>query len=244
MCTEVYVYDAEAGRLVCASCNPTGARPVGPSTLSGPSGPENHYRPRDLLEDGSLFFESKDALATDAKAGHENVYEYESGGVHAISNVAGGYESYFLDASPNGENVFFASADKLLPEDPGGNTVVWDARVDGGRPVTSVPVACDGVESCEPPAIPPPVLAAPASATFSGPGNGLPSQAPAVLKPKPKPLTRAQKLAKALKACRRDSAKSKRTRCEKAARKTYGAKAGAKKSDAAKIATSDRRASR
>ena len=26
---EVFLYDADTGRLVCASCNPTGARPVG-----------------------------------------------------------------------------------------------------------------------------------------------------------------------------------------------------------------------
>jgi len=241
MCTEVYLYDAETGHLVCASCNPTGARPVGPSTLSTPDQEEKHYRPRNLLEDGSLFFESKDALVPDAKAGHRNVYEYGGGEVHAISNVAGGYESYFLDASPDGENVFFASADKLLPEDPGGNTVVWDARVEGGRPITGTPVACGSVEFCEPPAIPPPVLGAPASATFSGPGN-LPASPPqAVVKPKPRPLTRAQKLAKALKVCRKDKNKGKRQKCEKAAHKAYGAKAGAKKSDAAKRASSDRR---
>ena len=36
------------------------------------------------------------------------------------------------------ENVFFASADQLLPEDPGGNAVVWDARVGGGFPVVTV----------------------------------------------------------------------------------------------------------
>jgi len=35
-------------------------------------------------------------------------------------------------------------------------------------------------------------------------------------------LTRAQKLAKALKACKRDKNKGKRSSCEKAARKSYG----------------------
>ena len=69
------------------------------------------YRPRNLLEDGALFFDSSDALVPHASDGRQNVYEYEDGHVYAISNVAGGYESFFLDASPNGENVFFASAE-------------------------------------------------------------------------------------------------------------------------------------
>ena len=30
---EVYLYDASTGHLACASCNPTGARPVGISTI-------------------------------------------------------------------------------------------------------------------------------------------------------------------------------------------------------------------
>ncbi|HVA19166.1 MAG TPA: hypothetical protein VMU55_03230, partial [Solirubrobacteraceae bacterium] len=38
-------------------------------------------------------------------------------------------------------------------------------------------------------------------------------------------LTRAQKLARALKACRKDRSKAKRAKCEKTARKRYGAKA-------------------
>ncbi|MGD0452862.1 MAG: NHL repeat-containing protein [Solirubrobacteraceae bacterium] len=40
--------------------------------------------------------------------------------------------------------------------------------------------------------------------------------------PSPKPLTNAQKLSKALKACKLDKSKSKRTKCEKEARKKYG----------------------
>jgi hypothetical protein len=48
-------------------------------------------------------------------------------------------------------------------------------------------------------------------------------------KPKAKTLTRAQKLKKALAACHKDRNKTKRARCEKAARKKYGpAKKGKK----------------
>ena len=32
-CKEVFLYDAGAGSLTCVSCDPSGARPVGPSTL-------------------------------------------------------------------------------------------------------------------------------------------------------------------------------------------------------------------
>jgi phosphodiesterase/alkaline phosphatase D-like protein len=44
-----------------------------------------------------------------------------------------------------------------------------------------------------------------------------------------KPLTRVQQLARALKACKRDKRKFKRTKCEKEARKKYGTKARKKK---------------
>jgi hypothetical protein len=47
---------------------------------------------------------------------------------------------------------------------------------------------------------------------------------PAKTTPTPKPLTNAQKLAKALKACKKDKSKSKRAACDKQARKKYGTK--------------------
>lgn len=43
-CKEVYVYNARSNTLVCASCNPTGARPIGPSFIPGQkmTGSETH----------------------------------------------------------------------------------------------------------------------------------------------------------------------------------------------------------
>jgi len=160
-----------------------------------------------------------------ASDGRQNVYEYEDGAVHAISNVAGGYESFFMDASASGENVFFGSADQLLPQDRSNNVVVYDARVDGGFSVAAAAPSCDSADSCKSPESPQPAIyGAPSSATFSGAGNPAPSPPPlAVVKPKSKPLTRAQKLTKALKVCAKDKQKSKRANCQKQARQKYGA---------------------
>jgi hypothetical protein len=243
LCTEIYLYNAESASLVCASCH-AGARPVGPATLNTSPDAFTQHPPRELLADGTLFFDSDDVLAQGATPSQENVYEYRDGQVAAISAVSGGYPSYFLDSSPSGENVFIGSTDRLLPEDPGGYSVVWDARVDGGVPVVSAAAPCASVEACEPPAAAPPPVGAPASATFSGPGNLLTSSPPAVVKPKPKSLTRAQKLANALKSCHKDKKRKKRVSCEKSAHKAYGAKAGAKRSSTARRAVNDRRADR
>jgi hypothetical protein len=189
-CREIYLYDigsSGSGSLACASCNPTGARPVGAATLSGGGGGAQHnggdYRPRALLENGELFFDSSDALVPHASDGRQNVYEFEGGHVYAISNVAGGQESFLLDATPNGQDVFFASADRLLPEDTGDNVVVWDARVGGGFPVLPTARSCDNGDSCKPPpSAQPSVFAPTGSATSNGLGN-FPPAPPAVVKP-------------------------------------------------------------
>jgi hypothetical protein len=104
---EVYLYDASTGRLVCASCNPTGARPVG--VLEGNGFDEKLvdyaqnwagrwvaanipgwdtktltkalYQPRYLSDSGRLFFNSSDALVPADVNGQEDVYEYEPAGV-------------------------------------------------------------------------------------------------------------------------------------------------------------------
>jgi WD40-like Beta Propeller Repeat len=204
-CLEVYLYDAETNTLVCASCNPSGARPVGGAALSqgGQAERSGDYRPRALLEDGALFFDSSDALVPHASDGRENVYEFEDGHVYAISNVAGGQESFFLDASPDGQDVFFGSSDQLLPEDTGDNVVVWDARADGGFPVTVAAPPCTTAEACRTASPPTPgVYGPPPSATFSGPGNVSPPP-PAVVK----------KVTKKTVKCKKGDTKNKKGRC-------------------------------
>ena len=116
-----------------------------------------------------------------------------------------------MDASPSGSDVFLATKDQLVPvADADSRANVYDVRVGGGFPVTVSPPVCDNGDSCKAPVSPQPgVFGAPASATFSGPGN----PAPAVVSPPPKKTT-----AKIVK-CKRGFVKSKKHRCVKKPKK-------------------------
>jgi hypothetical protein len=115
---------------------------------------------------------------------------------------------------PSGGDVFFTTADQLVPQDAESQMVLYDAREEGGFPAPLLAPGCVG-ETCRGTPAAAPMFATPSSATFSGSGN-LPPPVKAVV------LTRAQKLAKALKACRTKHNKHKRVVCERQARKRYG----------------------
>jgi hypothetical protein len=194
---------------------------------------------RVMSDDGSyIFFESPNALTPKAldnyeipgANGHlaENIYEYHDGEVSLISGgrdrtrsgeVGGGASAVkLMGTDPSGEDVLFTTSSVLVPSDQDQDIDIYDARSDGGFPVATQ-TSCSG-EACHgEPEVPPPSQT-PGSVTFSGPGDAT-SSPPA--KPATKPLTRAQKLANALRACQRKP-KRKRASCDAQARKKYGAK--------------------
>ncbi len=148
-----------------------------------------------------------------------------SGCVGLISSGSSGEESAFLDASESGNDVFFLTAAKLAPQDLDDALDVYDAHVCGAgwtcpSGTVTVPPACTNPESCRAaPAPQPEIFGAAATATTGGSGN--PSAPPPAVKPKAKPLTRAQKLKQALRACRKKTVRGKRESCERAAHKRY-----------------------
>jgi len=244
---EIYRYDAPSGQISCVSCNPAGTPPEPPTThgrpnvsdstllggfapFNGPNSvlwnaPSTHLRQRVISDDGRMvFFTSSEALLPGANRS-ENVYEWNDGSLSLISSGRSPLPSQLLGASASGSDVFFTTFAPLVSEDAGQFDEIYDARVDGGFPVPSSPAPCGSVEACRgAPASSP--LAAPApTATFSGPGNPI-APAPSTTEPaeasKPKALTRAQELAKALKACEKDKSRSKRLACERSARLRYG----------------------
>lgn len=163
--TEVYLYGPLPGggapTLICASCNPTGERPIGSAALPGapPSGSSAiPYKPRALSADGQrLFFESEDRLAPQDTSPGPEVYQWEARGqgscqrtlgcTSLISSGRSNGGASFLDASSDGSDAFFLTDDSLVRTDPG-SIDVYDARVGGGFAEAIKPIPCVA-DSCQ-----------------------------------------------------------------------------------------------
>jgi DNA-binding beta-propeller fold protein YncE len=150
------------------------------------------YPSRALSDDGErLFFESIDALVLADTNGRQDVYEWEraesaaqcgptgagaelyvaaAGG--CISLISGGQskgDSDFIDASPDGRDVFIRTGSSLLAHDPG-LLDIYDAREGGGfPPPEELLPPCEG-EACQNPA-PPPEETTPSSTVVGPSGN-------------------------------------------------------------------------
>jgi hypothetical protein len=248
--------DGGQGELSCVSCNPSGEPPSTTHERTGGEGTpalwsaflqpsySNTYLPRWMSTDGErVFFDSYQALVPQATNARINVYEWEregaeggscalktpaspSGGcVYLLSGGASTDNSYFVDAGESGDDVFIVTRAKLVPQDESETFALYDARV--GAPQALSTPQCSG-SGCQGAPGQPPIFATPSSATFNGVGN-FPSPSTQPMKPKAKTLTHAQKLAQALKTCKKRS-KRKQAACEVQARKRYGARSKAKKS--------------
>ena len=185
-----------------------------------------------MSDDGAyVFFDSADPLVPQATNGTLDVYEWEAQGtggcalaegcVSLISSGEDSGPSYFLGASANGSNVFFGTHAKLVPQDGDESGDLYDARIDGGFPTPAGVGPCEG-DACQSVA-PAPIDATPGSLTFYGPGNPG-GESSTTTPPKKTPSTAAQKLATALKGCRKLPA-PRRKRCAASARKRYAKQA-------------------
>jgi hypothetical protein len=115
---EVYLWNSASGRILCASCNPSGAAPQGvfdtkhsgegnglfvdrpfnwegrwlDGSIPGYTGVEvGHalYQSRYLSDTGRLFFDSTSALVEADRNKKEDVYEYEPGGEGSCTSSTG-----------------------------------------------------------------------------------------------------------------------------------------------------------
>ena len=180
---EVYVYGADSGVVSCVSCNPTGLR----ATTGGYVQPtfSSVFMRRWISDDGSrVFFDSREGLVAQDTNERLDVYEWEregTGDCHVrvpvrqdggctflLSGGSSSDDSYLLDASANGNDVFMVTRARLVPQDLGETYEVYDARV--GAVLPPVEPVCTGT-GCQGLPAGPPVFATPSSVTFNGVGN-------------------------------------------------------------------------
>ncbi|HEV7483326.1 MAG TPA: hypothetical protein VGO13_09535 [Solirubrobacterales bacterium] len=161
------------------------------ATLTGSNFTEN-YLPRNLSDSGRLFFDSAGALLPQDSNGLADIYQYEPPGIGDCGEESSAYfgrnggclglissgtsprESFFLDASGSGDDVFFVTSSKLLGTDADSAYDVYDAHVCSSEapclpPPPPPKPSCEG-DACQQPATPP-VDPTPGSLTFQGAGN-------------------------------------------------------------------------
>ncbi len=243
---EVYLYDAETAELTCVSCGPGDAPPpIAGEVAQGaaafvPISHSNTYMQRFISADGNrVFFDSPEPLVSEDGNGRQDVYEWERDGegsceagpgcVYLLSGGTSAAASWLLDASSSGEDVFIITRAQLSGEDHNDAYEVYDVRVGATQPAAPAVCAPATPSACQPEPPPPASFSAPASAGFVGTGNLPPAAGvEAAMTAKPKPLTRAQKLMNALRACRKLKKHRRRAACERRAHARYARTASRK----------------
>ena len=184
-CSEVYVYDIEAGggagELMCASCNPTGASATSEAShqISVASGNARttKYENRAISDDGRrVYFTSGEALVPEDDNGVKDVYLFdtETGKHHLISTGKHEVDSIFMDATPTGGDVLFVTRERLVGIDIDTSYDLYSARQGGGIAAQNPPApelecsgdTCQGEQMGSSSTGPDPV-----SATIAGRGN-------------------------------------------------------------------------
>lgn len=151
------------------------------------------------------------------------VYAWHNGTVNMISDGRDPNGALYAGMSATGSDIFFQTRAPLVGQDTDGLGDIYDASIGGGFPAPADEPSCSG-EACQGAPSPAPVWGGPGTASFTGGGDLTPGAVafPAPKEAKPKPPTRAAKLADALKACTKDIGKQKRVTCERRARKRFG----------------------
>lgn len=139
---QVYRYDETSNELTCVSCPPSGVASTGDARMSynnaepgvkgngGFGDPATTIETRGISGDGDrVFFDTSSPLLAQDTNGVRDVYEWRSGALYLISTGASFEESLVLDSGESGGDVFFATAQGLVPGDTDETYDVYDARV-------------------------------------------------------------------------------------------------------------------
>ncbi|MGA7704017.1 MAG: hypothetical protein WB998_03870 [Solirubrobacteraceae bacterium] len=233
---QVFLYDYASEQLNCLSCKQNGEPITKKFSAFLPVSSVGTTAARWMSDDGNrVFFDTLEGLVPQDINEATDVYEwerYDSGGCHEqvgciylLSDGTSPEGAFLIGTSTSGNDVFMTTRGKLVPEDENENIDVYDVRVGSKPPVT--PPQCTG-SGCQGVPATPPIFATPPSVSYDGVGN-FEASAPKAVAVKQKSLSRAQKLARALKRCEK-SKKTRRASCRANARRRYGVKKRAKSS--------------
>jgi hypothetical protein len=159
-CTEYLLYDADEEKLKCVTCNPHEAPSIRPEIYPfselgeiserGVAAGSDHIN-RPLSDDGQfLFFNTIEALVPRDTNGVIDAYEFDtqSNQFALLSTGTSPLPSYFVEASPSGDDVFIATNQALSSRDLDTARDFYDVRIGGGLPEpAAVPAPCAG-DSC------------------------------------------------------------------------------------------------
>lgn len=183
---EMYTYNAETGEIQCASCNPSGAAPVGEARASEGG--------RFMADDGRTFFSTYDALVPRDQDGKlTDVYEYVAGrpqlitsglasrdytGGSTVVNLLSSNEYTGLEAvDHDGTDVYFSTFETLVGRDHNGAFVkFYDARSGGGFDESPPLGPCAAADECHGTDSSPPAPATIASGATVPGGNVTPQK--------------------------------------------------------------------
>lgn len=190
---QVFEYDADTEALVRVSRGQGGYNEDGNSREYSATIPVQRYE-REVVgglgrfthlaisADGSrVFFSSMDALVKQALSGVTSVYEYHDGQVGLISD---GHDTGMPEGRPaveligtdeSGQDVFFTTVDRLVPQDTDDQVDVYDARIEGGFAPPSAPAPCLD-DSCQNALASSPLLLVPETSSVVGEAVSLASR--------------------------------------------------------------------
>lgn len=196
---DVYVYDAEQDRLVRVTKPPAGEEPYDCSWQAGSGGAPATVnavcngelgsrwavgippaaavtRQMNVTDEGEVFFESGLMLDpdNDVNGSHMDVYAWKDGELSLISPGNADHDAYFSGNTVDGKSVFIQTSQPLDPyrEVDSGDFDIYVARKGGGFPPPEEPIPCSLMDDdCQRSSSADGDPAAPATGSFSGPGN-------------------------------------------------------------------------
>ncbi len=195
---DMYRWD-EAGGWLCVSCQLPGLPSAGAASTFTPvlryynlvsHELGGHVPEHTISDDGQrIFFTTPDALVpqdVNGESGCPNdtndenfflvyrcadVYEWHDGTISLLSSGTGSRPFILLGATSGGEDVFFATAQRLLGRDADNGVDIYDAHVDGGFPEPAAqPPSCEA-EACRGASSAAAVAVGAGTAVFEGPGS-------------------------------------------------------------------------